>query len=275
MVTVRPAHWWTGVRFDALWYYRELLYFLIWREIKVRYKQTFFGFAWVWLQPLAMMVVFTMFFGRLAKVPSDGIAYPVFAYIGLMPWQVFSRSLTESANSVVTDQRLITRVYFPRIIVPLATTLAAGVDLLVASILVVPLFALYTITPSINIVFLPAFVLLMGISALGVAFWLSALNVEFRDVRYVLPFLSQLWLFITPVVYPTSMVPEKWRIVYGLNPMTGVIDGFRWAFLGANAPETTVFVSSTIVALVVFLTGAVWFYWREGSFADTLGSGGR
>lgn len=263
-----------GIRFlrmNEIWAYRELLYFLAWREIKVRYKQTVIGVAWAVLQPLAMMTIFTLFFGRLAKIPSEGIPYPLFAYAGLLPWQLFSRTITESANSLVANQRLITKVYFPRILIPTAMTLAALVDFAISAVLMVFLMLLYGFSPSTSIVWLPLFVLLMLVTALGVGFWLSALNVQYRDVRYIVPFLVQFWLFVTPVVYPSSLVPEKWRILYGINPLTGVVEGIRWALLGVgDGPSPMLFVS-VLVAICLFVSGIIWFRRRDRTFADTLG----
>ena len=224
---IRPTSGWFSLDLRELWAYRELAYFLAWREIKVRYKQTAIGVAWAVLQPLAMMLVFTVFFGKLGNLPSDGIPYPLFAFAALLPWQLFSKTITECTNSLVADQRLITRVYFPRIITPLATTLSAIVDFAIAAGLLVALMFFYGVLPGIEIVWLPAFILLMLIAALGVGFWLSALNVEYRDVRYALPFVNQFWLFVTPVVYSSSLVPERWQVVYDLNPMVDVVEGFR------------------------------------------------
>lgn len=272
---IRPTTGWRFLDLRELWTYRELIYFLTWRDIKVRYKQTAIGVAWAILQPLAMMVVFTLFFGRLAKVPSEGVPYPLFTYVALLPWQLFSRTISESTNSLVTDQRLITRVYFPRIIVPLSTTLAAIVDFVIAAGLLVLLMFIYGITPGAAVVWLPLFVLLMLLTALGIGFWLSALNVEYRDVMYVVPFLNQFWLFLTPVVYPSSLVPQQWRVLYGLNPMTGVVEGFRWALLGVGEGPSPMVAASTLVAISLFVSGIVWFRGRERTFVDAIGSGGR
>ncbi len=272
---IRATQGWGFLDMRELWTYRELVYFLTWRDIKVRYKQTAIGVAWALLQPLAMMAVFTLFFGRLAKVPSDGIPYPLFAYVGLLPWQLFSRTIGESTNSLITDQRLITRVYFPRIMVPIAATLAALVDFMISAVLLVGFLAVYRITPGPAVVWLPLLVLLMLVTALGVGFWLSALNVEFRDVAYAVPFLNQLWLFLTPVVYPSSVVPAPWRVLYGLNPMAGVVEGFRWALLGTGQGPSPMLAASAGVALALFLTGVVWFRRRERTFVDAIGSGGR
>ena len=222
-----------------------------------------------------MMVVFTLFFGRLAKIPSEGVPYALFAYTALLPWQLFSRTISESTNSLVTDQRLITRVYFPRIIVPMATILAATADFAIASVLLVPLMIFYGVTPGVEVLFLPLFVLLMVVTALGVGFWLSALNVEYRDVMYAVPFLNQFWLFLTPVVYPSSVVPEQWRILYGLNPMAGVVEGFRWALLGAGEGPSPLIAVSALVSIFLFVSGIIWFRRRERTFVDAVGSGGR
>ena len=272
---IRPSSAWRMLDLRELWTYRELVYFLTWRDIKVRYKQTAIGIAWALLQPLAMMVVFTIFVGKLAGVAPPSVPYPVFALAALIPWQLFSRAITESTNSLVTDQRLITRVYFPRIIVPIATTLAAAVDFLVSAVLLAILMLVYRVPIHPEIVFLPAFVLLLIIAALGVGFWLSALNVEYRDVAYTMPFLNQFWFFITPVVYPITVVPENLRVLYGMNPMVGVVEGFRWAILGTENASATLIASSTAVAIVLFLTGIIWFRRRERTFVDAIGSGGR
>ena len=271
---IRPTSGWFYLDLRELWAYRELLYFLAWRDIKVRYKQTAIGVAWAVLQPVAMMAVFTIFFGKLGNLPSDGIPYPLFTFGALLPWQLFSRTITECTNSLVTDQRLITRVYFPRIIVPLATTLSAIVDFTISAGLLAALMLFYRIFPGIEVVWLPAFILLMLIAALGVGFWLSALNVEYRDVRYVLPFLNQFWMFVTPVVYSSSLVPERWQLIYGLNPMVGVIEGFRWALFGVGKGPSPMLIVSAVIAVAFFVSGIIWFHRREQTFVDTLGTGG-
>jgi lipopolysaccharide transport system permease protein len=271
---IRPTSGWFSLDLRELWAYRELAYFLAWREIKVRYKQTAIGVAWVVLQPLAMMLVFTVFFGKLGNMPSDGIPYPLFAFAALLPWQLFSRTLTESTNSLVADQRLITRVYFPRIIIPLATTLSAIVDFAISAGLLVALMLFYGVVPGVEVIWLPAFILLMLIAALGVGFWLSALNLVYRDVQYALPFLNQFWLFVTPVVYSSSLVPERWQVVYGLNPMVGVVEGFRWALLGAGKGPSPMLIVSAVIAVAHIVTGIIWFQRREQTFVDMLGTGG-
>jgi lipopolysaccharide transport system permease protein len=253
-----------------IWEYRELLYFLVWRDIKVRYKQTALGAAWAVLQPLLTMLVFTVFFGRLAKVPSDGIPYPVFSYTALLPWQLFAFALTESSNSLVTNKNLLTKVYFPRLIVPMASVFAGLVDFGLAFVLLLGLMVIYHVTPTLAIAWLPVFLLLTVATALSVGLWLSALNVKFRDVRYLIPFLTQFWMFATPVAYPSSLVPEPWREWYGLNPMSGVVEGFRWALLGkAGNPGLLLWVSVAAVALL--LTGGLYYFRRtETTFADIV-----
>jgi len=272
---IYPASGWRFLDVRELWNYRELVYFLAWREIKVRYKQTAIGVAWAVLQPLAMMVIFTVFLGKLAKIPSEGVPYPLFAYAALLPWQLFSRTITESTNSLVADQRLITRVYFPRIIVPISTTIAAVVDFVIAAGLLLVLMLIYGVVPGAAAVWLPAFVLLMIVTALGVGFWLSALNVEYRDVAYTIPFLNQFWFFLTPVVYPSSLVPERWQVLYGLNPMVGVVEGFRWALLGVGKGPSPMLAVSILIAVALVISGIIWFQRREQNFVDALGSGGR
>ena len=258
-----------------LWSYRELIYFLTWRDIKVRYKQTAIGVVWALLQPVAMMVVSTLIFGKLAGIDAGGAPYWLFVLTALIPWQLFSRAITESTNSLVTDQRLITRVYFPRIIVPVAATLAAVVDFLIALVLLFGLLAAYGAPLGHQLLWLPLLALLLVVTALGVGFWLSALNVEYRDVAYTIPFLNQLWFFVTPVVYSSTVVAPRWRVLYGLNPMAGVVEGFRWSFLGTGSRPDVMVASSAIVALAFFVSGAIWFRHRERTFIDTIGSGGR
>ena len=269
---IQPAGGWRLADIRELWDYRELIYFLTWRDIKVRYKQTAIGVAWAILQPFAMMVVFTLIFGRLAKIPSEGIPYPLFAYAGLLPWQIFSRTIPESASSLVKDHRLISKVYFPRIIIPLSATLAAMLDFFIASSLLIVLMFFYGVTPSTAVVTLPCFILLMLMTALGIGFWLSATNVEYRDVMHLVPFLTQFLLFITPVVYPSGLVPDRLRIFYGLNPMVGVVEGFRWALLGVGQGPSPMLGVSVLVALALFMSGMLWFRRKESYFADVLGA---
>lgn len=265
---IERSRGWVSLRLGELWTYRELLYFLVWRDVKVRYKQTALGAAWAVLQPLLTMIVLTVFFGRLAKIPSNGVPYPLFVYTALLPWQLFAFALTESANSLVGNQSLITKIYFPRLIVPLASVLAGLVDFGISFVVLLILMFYYRITPTATIVVLPLFIILAVATALSVGLWLSALNVQFRDVRYTIPFLTQFWLFATPVAYPSSLVPERWRVWYGLNPMAGVVEGFRWALLGkARSPGTLLWVSVLVVVLLL-IGGLAYFRRMESTFAD-------
>jgi lipopolysaccharide transport system permease protein len=267
---IDPPSGWTAIGFRELWDYRELLYFLTWRDVKVRYKQTALGAAWAIIQPLFMMLVFSLFFGRLAKIPSDGIPYPIFTFCALLPWQLFAHALTESSNSLVANERLITKVYFPRLVVPMAAVLGGLVDFAVAFAILLVMMFYYGIVPSWAIVTLPGFILLAVMTALGVGLWLSALNVKYRDVRYTINFLIQFWLFATPVAYPSSLVPAKWRALYGLNPMAGVVEGFRWALLGkTEAPGAMLWVSVAVV-IVILIGGLYYFRRMEQEFADVV-----
>lgn len=270
ILVIQPSRGWLNLKLGEVWEYRELLYFLVWRDVKVRYKQTALGAAWAILQPLMTMLVFSVFFGRLAKVPSDGLPYPVFAFAALLPWQLFAFALTESSNSLVGSQNLITKVYFPRLVIPMAAVLAGLVDFSISFVVLLVLMFAYGITPGVAVVTIPLFLLLAVASALAVGLWLSALNVKYRDVRYAIPFLTQFWLFATPVAYPSSLVPEQWRPLYGLNPMAGVVEGFRWALLGkSDVPGLLLFVS--IVAVIGLLVGGVVYFRRmESSFADLV-----
>jgi len=267
---IEPSKGWISIGLTDLWQYRELLFFLAWRDIKVRYKQTALGAAWAVIQPLFTMLAFTLFFGRLAKVPSDGIPYPLFSYAALLPWQLFAYALTESSNSVVANERLITKVYFPRLVVPLASILAGLVDFVIAFTLVIGMMVWYGVRPTWAILTLPFFVIFTMLTALGVGLWLSALNVQYRDVRYTLTFIVQFWLIASPVAYSSTLVPGRWRPLYGLNPMAGVIEGFRWALLGkAQAPGTMLWVSVLVVAVI--LVGGLYYYRRmEKTFADVV-----
>lgn len=267
---IEPTRGWRGFGLAELWAYRELLYFLTWRDVTVRYKQTLLGVAWAILQPGLTMVVFTIFFGRLAKVPSDGIPYPVFAYCGLLPWQLFATSVAQAGNSLVSNQGLITKIYFPRLIFPLSACLAAVVDFAAASLLLAVLMAWYRIVPGPSIVLLPAFLLLALATALGIGLWLSALNVQFRDVRYTIPFMLQLLLLATPIAYPSSLVPSRWAVVLGFNPMAGVVSGFRWALLDGDRPAAGLLIASTATAVLLVVTGLMWFRRMERTFADTV-----
>ena len=267
---IRPERGLASLNLKELWAYRELLYFLMWRDVKVRYKQTVLGAAWAIIQPLLMMVVFTLFFGKLVGVPSDGSPYPVFAYCALLPWQLFAHALAESSNSLVANERLITKVYFPRLIVPLAAVFGGLIDFAIAFVILLGLMAYYGIFPTVATFTLPLFVLLALLTALGVGLWFSALNVKYRDVRYTITFVTQLWFFATPIVYPSSIVPERWRALYGLNPMAGVVEGFRWALLGkGEAPGLLLGVSVAMVILIL-VTGLLYFRRMEATFADLV-----
>jgi lipopolysaccharide transport system permease protein len=263
----RPG--WVAVDFGELWQYRELLMFQVLRDIKVRYKQTALGAGWAILQPVLTMAVFSIFFGRLAGVPSDGIPYPIFAFSALLPWQLFAYALTRSSNSLVDNAAVLTKVYFPRLIMPLASVLAGLVDFAIACVVLAGMMLYYEIVPGSAAMTLPLFTLLSLAAALAVGLWLSALNVKYRDVRYTIPFLTQFWLFVTPVAYSTSLVPEKWQAIYALNPMVGVVDGFRWALLGRTPPGPMVFVSAAATALLL-IGGLMYFRRMEKSFADII-----
>ncbi len=270
LLRIERSDGWTSLRLRELWDYRELLYFLVWRDIKVRYKQTVLGAAWAIIQPFCTMVVFSLFFGRLAKMPSDGIPYPIFAYAALVPWTFFANGLVQSANSLVGSSNLIKKVYFPRLTVPIATVLSEGLDLLLAFVVLIGMMFYFGLTPTLNAVFLPFFVLLGVMTSLGVGLWLSALNVQFRDVRYVVPFITQFWMFATPIAYPSSLLPEPWRTIYGLNPMAGVVEGFRWALLGTGDSPGPMLAVSAVAATVVLVGGAFYFRRMERRFADVV-----
>jgi lipopolysaccharide transport system permease protein len=269
-IILRPPSGWASIGLRELWEYRELLYFLTWRDIKVRYKQTALGAAWAIIQPFFMMVVFSLFFGRLGGMPSDGIPYPIFVYCALLPWQLFAHALLESSNSLVANERLITKVYFPRLVVPMAAVLGGLVDFAVAFVILLGMMIYYGITPGLAIFTLPLFILLAVATALGVGLWLSALNVQYRDVRYTLTFIVQFWLFATPVAYSSSIVPAAWRPLYGLNPMAGVVEGFRWALLGkAEGPGLLLGISIAVV-IAILIGGLYYFRRMEDTFADVV-----
>ncbi len=270
IIVIEPTHGWVGLRLNAVWAYRELLYFLTWRHVKVRYKQTVLGAAWAIIQPLFAMVIFTLFFGRLVSIPSDSVPYPIFVYTALVPWTFFAQTLTQSTESLVSNANLITKIYFPRLIIPLSIVGANLIDFGLAFAVLIVMAFVYRIVPSFNVIFLPLFILLNIVTALGVGLWLTALNVQFRDVRHIVPFLTQLWLFATPVIYPSSSIPEPWQILYGINPMVGVIEGFRWAILGTPNPSGATILLSTVISLVLLVTGAFYFRRMEKSFADVV-----
>ena len=267
---IAPSTGWVSLKLRELWEYRELLYFLIWRDIKVRYKQTALGAAWAIIQPFFTMVVFSLFFGHLAKVPSDGVPYPIFSFAALVPWTFFANGLSQSSNSLVGSANLITKVYFPRLIVPLASVFSGIVDFVLAFIVLLGMMLYYGLAPTLNILLLPLFLLLALVTSLGVGLWLSALNVEYRDVRYVVPFITQFWLFVTPIAYPSSLLHEPWRTIYGLNPMVGVVEGFRWALLRSNTAPGPMIAVSSLAALIILVTGTFYFRRMEKTFADIV-----
>ena len=269
VIVIEPSRGWVSLKLRELWEYRELLYFLTWRDIRVRYKQTMLGAAWAIIQPFFTMVVFSLFFGTLAKMPSDGVPYPIFSYAGLLPWQYFAYSLGQSSNSLVGSANLIRKVYFPRLIIPLSAVLAGVVDFAIAFIVLLGMMVYFRVWPTSGIFLLPLFLLLALVTALGVGLWLSALNVRYRDIRYIVPFITQFWMFATPVVYPSSLLNEPWRTLYGLNPMVGVVEGFRWALLGTNPPGPMMLVSA-LVSLAILVSGLFYFRRMEKTFADEV-----
>ncbi len=266
---LQPSQGWNSRTVSDIWAYRELLYFFIWRDIKVRYKQTLLGAGWAIIQPLMTMVVFTIFFGHLAKVPSDGLPYPVFSLMALVPWTYFASALAGCSTSLSGYQHIISKVYFPRLIIPIGAVIAPLVDFAIGFVILIGFMMWYRITPGPSIVWLPALMLLALATAASVGVWLAALNVRYRDVRYVVPFVVQLWMFATPVAYPASLVPARWRAVSGLNAMAGVIDGFRWALAGGPAPGIITVVSAAVV-VVLIAGGAIYFRRLEGTFADVI-----
>lgn len=267
---IRPSKGWAFLDLRELWRYRELLYFLVWRDVKVRYKQTALGASWAVLQPVLTMVVFSLFFGRLAGVPSDGIPYPIFSFAALVPWTFFSHGLTQSANSLVGSQSLITRVYFPRLAIPIATVVSGLVDFGIAFFVLIGMMLFYGFPPTAATVWILPLIMLALITALGAGLWLSALNVQYRDVRYILPFLTQFWLFATPIAYPSSLLQEPWRTLYGINPMAGVVEGFRWALLGADTAPGPMIAISSLGAMILLISGALYFRNMEKTFADVI-----
>ena len=272
-IVIQPTRGMASLQLKALWEYRELLGFLVWRDVKVRYKQTALGVAWIILQPLVSMVIFTLLFGVLLNAPSNGAPYPIFAYAGLLPWNYFAGSLTRSSQSLVGSANLITKVYFPRLVIPISGVLGGLVDFAVSSVVLGILMLVYRIAPTANIIWLPFFLLLAMATALGFGLWLAALNVRFRDVNYLTPFLVQIWMYLTPVIYSVTLIPEQYRWLLALNPMTGVVEGFRWALLGgvmAVEPPGALFAVSVGISLVVLVTGAIFFRSTERTFADII-----
>lgn len=271
VLKIEPSHGWVSLKLRELWQYRELLYFLTWRDIKVRYKQTVLGAAWAVLQPFMTMVVFSLFFGNLAQIPSDGVPYPIFSYTALVPWTFFATGLSSSSNSLVGSANLIKKVYFPRLTIPIATVFSGALDFLIAFVVLILLMLFFGIVPTANIIWLPFFVVLAFVTALGVGLWLSAMNVQFRDVRYTVPFLTQFWMFITPIAYPSSLIEsDALRAIYSLNPMAGVVEGFRWALLGTDTAPGPMILVSSIAALVLLISGLFYFRRMERKFADVV-----
>ena len=267
---IRPSQGWISLKLGELWEYRELLYFLTWRDVKVRYKQTVLGVAWAIIQPFFTMVVFSLFFGRLARMPSDGIPYPIFSYAALVPWQFFANGLSASSNSLVGSANLIKKVYFPRLVIPISSVISGGVDFCLAFLVLLGMILAYGIVPTWNAAWLPLLLLLALVTALGAGLWLTAMNVQFRDVRYAVPFMIQAWMFATPIAYPSSLLDEPWRTLYGLNPMVGVVEGFRWALLGAETAPGPVVLVSAVVAVGLLIGGAFYFRRMEKTFADVV-----
>lgn len=270
MVRIEPPRGWVNLGLREFWSYRELLYFLTWRDIKVRYKQTLLGLTWAIIQPFFTMIVFSLFFGKLAKMPSDGIPYPIFTYAALVPWTFFATGLTQSSNSVVASSNMIKKVYFPRLIIPISSILPGLVDFAVAFVVLLGMMAYFNMVPTANVVFLPVFLLLALVTALGVGLWLAAINVQYRDVRYAVPFVLQFWMFSTPIVYPSSLLGEPWRTLYAINPLVGIVEGFRWALLGANTAPGPIIIVSSIVAIALFFGGVFYFRHLEKTFADVV-----
>lgn len=270
VVDIVPSQGWVALRTRDLWEYRELLYFLVWRDLKVRYRQTALGAAWAVLQPVLTMAIFAVFFGRLAGMPSDGVPYPLFAFAALVPWTFFAQGLTLSSNSLVANQALLRKVYFPRLVIPVATVASNVADFAIAFMVLLAMLAWYQVSPTADVAWvLPLFALGL-VTALGTGLWLSALNVLYRDVQYVVPFLLQVWMFSTPIVYPSSLIPGGWRLAYAINPMVGVVEGFRWALLGASVAPWPVVAVSTASAVVLLLTGLLFFRRMERTFSDVV-----
>ena len=267
---IEPSHGWISLKLKELIEYRDLLFFLAWRDVSVRYKQTVLGAAWAIIQPFFSMVVFSLFFGRLAKIPSDGLPYPIFSYAAMLPWQYFATATTNSSNSLVGSSNLLTKVYFPRLVIPLASVLPAVIDFAIAFVVLLGMMAYYGIAPTWNVLWLPLFLLLALTTALGTGLWLSAMNVQYRDIRYAVPFLVQFWMFASPVTYPSSLVPEPWRALYGINPMASVIEGFRWALLGTATVPGPMTAVSLAAAVALLLSGAYYFRRVERTFADVV-----
>jgi lipopolysaccharide transport system permease protein len=267
---IEPLKGWASLQLRELWAYRDLFYFFAWRDLKVRYKQTIMGASWAIIQPFFTMVIFSVFFGNLAKVPSDGLPYPVFSYAALVPWTFFANGLTQASNTLVNSANMIKKIYFPRLVMPAATVLAGLVDFVLAFVVLLGMMLYYGLLPTLNVFWLPLFLLVALATVLGASLWLAALNVQFRDVRYAVPFMVQAWLFVTPIAYPSSLLNEPWRTLYGLNPMAGVVEGFRWALVGSDTAPGLMTAISAGVAFLLLLSGAFYFRRMEQTFADVI-----
>jgi lipopolysaccharide transport system permease protein len=267
---IHPKKGLLSLDLPAVWQYRELLYFLVWRELKVRYKQAAIGIGWAIIIPFVSMLIFTAIFGLFAKIPSDGLPYPVFAYAALLPWTYFSEAVKRGSTGLVSDAHMIQKIYFPRIIIPLSMAVAPLVDFLLSFFVLILMMLWYGIVPTWGIFALPLFLLLSLGMALGLSFWLGPLNVRYRDIGHALPFIIQIWMYASPIVYPVSMIPERWRTIYYLNPMTGVIEGFRWALLGSSSPDFYAMGASAILVIVILFSGAIYFRKMERTFADVI-----
>ncbi len=269
-IEIEPPRGWFNLRLKELWQFRELLYFLVWRDIKVRYKQTLLGAAWVVIQPIVTMVIFSIVFGKLANLPSDGVPYPIFSYAALLPWQLFSRALSDASSSLVNNQQFVTKIYFPRLFLPAASILSGLVDFFIALIILFLLMWYYHIPLTIKVLVLPILILFTIFTSLTVALWLSSINVRYRDVKYTLPFIMQAWMYATPVAYSSSLIPEKFQLLYGLNPMAGVVDGFRWALLGKDMTLSPLIWISILVMIVLLISGLIYFQRMELTFSDVI-----
>lgn len=267
---IEPSHGRVSLDLPELWIYRELIYFLIWRDIKVRYRQTVMGISWAIIQPFLFMVVFSFFFGRLIGVPTEGIPYPIFSYSALVPWTFFSNTINQASNSLVNNANMIKKIYFPRLVMPIASVFAGLLDFLLAFLVLIGMMIFYSVPISLRILALPCFVLMTIACSMGVSFWLSSLNVQFRDVRYIIPFLTQLWLFATPIAYSSNLLEDRWRILYGLNPMAGVVEGFRWVLLGTSSNSSILILTSALMTLLLLISGSLYFRKMEGHFPDII-----
>jgi lipopolysaccharide transport system permease protein len=269
-VHIEPSIGWVSLKLKEVWKYRELFYFFVWRDIKIRYKQTILGASWAIIQPFMTMIIFSLFFGNLANIPSDGIPYPIFSYTALVPWTFFANGLLLASNSLVNNSNMVKKIYFPRLVLPMSSVYSGLVDFILAFLVLLLMMLYFRIYPTVYIVWLPLFILLALVTALGTGFWFSAMNAQFRDIRYIVPFLVQAWLFITPIVYPSSLLTEPWRTLYGLNPMAGVVEGFRWALLGTDTAPGPITIVSSIMAVVILISGMFYFRRMEKIFADVI-----